>query len=167
MSLAAPEAAGAANLAGKVIRDVARPLDTSEAMPPLLAVANTDSLGEQIQRALPETRVVKSLNTMLADTMVDPSRIPGQHNVFVAGEDADARATVKSLLSGFGWPDEAIIDLGGIRGTRGTETYSRPLHGVSRARHVRLQPRHRAQVTPRHCAVTPSVSWRVVTDAAD
>ncbi|MEU6028842.1 hypothetical protein ABZ825_17800 [Streptomyces tauricus] len=107
MSLAAPEAAGAANLAGKVIRDVARPLDTSEAIPPLLAVANTDSLGEQIQRALPETRVVKSLNTMLADTMVDPSRIPGQHNVFVAGEDADARATVKSLLSGFGWPDEA------------------------------------------------------------
>ncbi|MEV5147554.1 NAD(P)-binding domain-containing protein [Streptomyces sp. NPDC052727] len=131
VSVAALEAAGAANLAGKVILDVALPLDMSEGMPPLLAVANTDSLGEQIQRAFPEARVVKSLNTMLADTMVDPSRIPGQHNVFVAGEDADAKATVKSLLSEFGWPDEAIIDLGGIRGARGTEMYSRLLFTVS------------------------------------
>ncbi|MFC9912881.1 NADPH-dependent F420 reductase [Streptomyces sp. NPDC059862] len=133
VSLAALEAAGSANLAGKVILDVALPLDMSEGMPPLLAVANTDSLGEQIQRAFPEARVVKSLNTMLADTMVDPSRIPGQHNVFVAGDDGDAKATVKSLLNGFGWPDEAIIDLGGIRGARGTEMYARLLFELSAA----------------------------------
>lgn len=131
VSLAALEAAGSANLAGKVILDVALPLDMSEGMPPLLAVANTDSLGEQIQRAHPEARVVKSLNTMLADVMVDPGRIPGHHNVFVAGDDDDAKAMVKALLSGFGWSDEAVVDLGGIRGARGTEMYARLLFEVS------------------------------------
>lgn len=133
VSLAALEAAGAANLAGKVLLDVALSLDLSEGMPPLLAVANTDSLGEQIQRAHPRARVVKSLNTMLADVMVDPARIPGHHNVFVAGDDDDAKATVRSLLSEIGWPDEAIVDLGGIRAARGTEMYARLLFEVSDA----------------------------------
>ncbi|MGW0818031.1 NADPH-dependent F420 reductase [Streptomyces viridiviolaceus] len=130
-SLAAIEAAGAANLAGKVLLDTALPLDLSQGMPPTLTVANTDSLGEQLQRAVPQARVVKSLNTMLADVMVNPAHVPGHHNVFVAGDDADAKEIVTSLLREIGWPDDAILDLGGIRGARATEMYSTLLFTVS------------------------------------
>jgi predicted dinucleotide-binding enzyme len=122
-SLAALEAVGADNLAGKVVADVANPLDFSAGFPPLLSVANTDSLGEQIQRAFPGTRVVKTLNTMNARVMVDPARLSGNHNVFVAGEDASAKETVRGLLRDFGWKDDAILDLGGIRSARGCEMY--------------------------------------------
>ncbi|MET7319632.1 NAD(P)-binding domain-containing protein [Streptomyces sp. NPDC005549] len=132
-SLAALEAVGSANLAGKVLLDAALPLDMSQGMPPLLSVVNTDSLGEQIQRAFPEARVVKSLNTMLADVMVDPGSIPGHHNVFLAGEDTGAKETVTVLLREFGWPQEAILDLGGIRAARATEMYSPLLFAVSAA----------------------------------
>ena len=89
----------------------------------MLSVANTDSLGEQIQRAFPDARVVKTLNTMNAYVMVDPSRVPGRHVVFVAGEDAAAKETVKALLGELGWPVDAIVDLGGIRAARSTEMY--------------------------------------------
>jgi predicted dinucleotide-binding enzyme len=123
VSLAALEAAGADSLAGKVLMDVANTLDFSQGMPPILAVVNTDSLGEQIQRAFPDTRVVKTLNTMNASVMVDPSRVPGDHDVFVAGEDTDAKETVKGLLREFGWKDDNIVELGGIRSARGTEMY--------------------------------------------
>ena len=123
VSLAALEAAGADNLAGKVLIDVANTLDFSQGMPPTLSVVNTDSLGEHIQRAFPDARVVKTLNTMNASVMVDPSRVPGDHDVFVAGEDADAKETVKGLLREFGWKDDNIVDLGGIRSARGTEMY--------------------------------------------
>jgi 8-hydroxy-5-deazaflavin:NADPH oxidoreductase len=133
VSLRALEATGAENLSGKVLLDIAMPLDLSQGMPPTLTVANTDSLAEQIQCAYPEARVVKSLNTMLADTMVDPSRIPGRHNVFVAGEDLDAKKTVTTLLREFGWPDEAIMDLGGIHAARGAEMYGPLLFTVSAA----------------------------------
>jgi predicted dinucleotide-binding enzyme len=122
-SLAALEAVGAANLSRKVIIDVANPLDFSQGRPPILSVCNTDSLGEQIQRAHPEARVVKTLNTMNANVMVDPARVPGRHDVFVAGDDQAAKETVSSLLGEFGWRDEQIIDLGGIRAARGTEMY--------------------------------------------
>ena len=122
-ALAALEAVGAANLAGKVIVDVANPLDFSQGRPPILSVCNTDSLGEQIQRAYPEARVVKTLNTINAYVMVDPARVPGAHSVFVAGDDQTAKATVKGLLGEFGWRDEQIVDLGGIRAARGTEMY--------------------------------------------
>ncbi len=122
-SLQALEAAGAATLTGRVIVDVANPLDFSQGMPPILSVANTDSLGEQIQRAFPEARVVKTLNTMNAHVMVDPGRVPGRHDVFLAGDEAAAKETVKGLLQRFGWPEEAIVDLGGIRAARGTEMY--------------------------------------------
>ena len=122
-SIDALTAAGAANLAGKVLVDIANALDFSQGRPPILAVANTDSLGEQIQRAFPDARVVKTLNTMNAYVMVDPSRVPGRHVVFVAGEDEAAKETVKGLLGEFGWPDDAIVDLGGIRAARGTEMY--------------------------------------------
>ena len=122
-ALPALEAAGTANLSGKVLVDVANPLDFSHGFPPLLSVVNTDSLGEQIQRTFPDTQVVKTLNTMNAYVMIEPSRVPGRHTVFLAGEDAAAKETVKGLLGEFGWPKEAILDLGGIRAARGTEMY--------------------------------------------
>ncbi len=124
-SLAALEAVGAANLAGKVLLDLALPLDLSQGMPPTLLVANDDSLGEQIQRAFPDARVVKTLNTVFTDVMVDPARVPGEHTIFVAGEDPAAKDTVQRLLRDFGWPQTAIVDLGGIRAARGVEMYSR------------------------------------------
>jgi predicted dinucleotide-binding enzyme len=122
-SLAALDAAGATNLAGKVLVDVANPLDFSQGMPPILSPTNTDSLGEQIQRAHPQARVVKTLNTMTATVMVDPARLPDSHEVFVAGDDQAAKETVRDLLRQFGWPDANIRDLGGIRAARGLEMY--------------------------------------------
>jgi predicted dinucleotide-binding enzyme len=122
-SVAMLEAAGAENLAGKVLVDVANPLDYSQGMPPSLFVSNTDSLGEQIQRAFPDLKVVKALNTMNCELMVDPGRLPGEHDVFVCGEDAEAKRQVAELLRSFGWPAERIRDLGGISSARGTEMY--------------------------------------------
>jgi predicted dinucleotide-binding enzyme len=113
--------AGEANLDGKVLVDVANPLDLSSGMPPSLTVANTDSLGEQIQRAFPRARVVKTLSTMTAALMVDPAQLAGgDHHVFVSGDDADAKTQVTSLLTdGFGW--RQVIDLGDITSARGAE----------------------------------------------
>jgi 8-hydroxy-5-deazaflavin:NADPH oxidoreductase len=115
--------AEAENLAGKVLLDVANPLDFSSGMPPTLTVCNTDSLGEQIQGTFPEAHVVKSLNTVNADVMVDPSIVPGSHNIFVAGNDAAAKETVRELLVAFGWPEADILDLGGIEAARGLEMF--------------------------------------------
>jgi predicted dinucleotide-binding enzyme len=122
-SLAAIKAVGVGHLAGKVIVDLALPLDFSQGGPPLLLVANTDSLGEQIQRAVPDARVVKTLNTTFVTVMIEPTRLPGKHNIFLAGDDTSAKETAKGLLREFGWPEEAIIDLGGIRAARGAEMY--------------------------------------------
>jgi predicted dinucleotide-binding enzyme len=122
-SLQALEAAGAEQLAGKVLVDVANPLDVSKGMPPTLTVCNDDSLAEQIQRAFPDVRVVKALNTVTAAVMVAPDRVPGTHTVFVCGDDAGAKAQVGELLRGFGWPAESILDLGGIEAARGPELY--------------------------------------------
>jgi predicted dinucleotide-binding enzyme len=122
-ALAALEAAGAANLAGKVLVDVSNPLDFSRGMPPGLFVAGDDSLGEQIQRAFPDARVVKALNTVNCEVMVDPARVPGSHEVFLAGDDDDAKAQVRGLVRDFGWPEAAIIDLGDIGAARGMEGY--------------------------------------------
>jgi predicted dinucleotide-binding enzyme len=124
-SLAALQAAGEENLAGKVLLDLALPLDLSQGMPPALTIANTDSLGEQIQRTFPDARVVKSLNTVSWQVMIDSSRVPGEHTIFVAGNDLEAKRTVEGLLSGFGWPAGSIIDLGDITGARGAGMYSR------------------------------------------
>jgi predicted dinucleotide-binding enzyme len=119
-SLAALAAAGTGNLAGKIIMDVANPLDFSQGMPPSLNPVNTDSLAEKIQRAFPEAKVVKTLNTMTASVMVDPARVAGgDHSVFVSGDDADAKAAVTELLKGFGHRD--VIDLGDITSARGAE----------------------------------------------
>ncbi|PVZ55985.1 NADPH-dependent F420 reductase [Arthrobacter sp. H-02-3] len=119
-SLAALTAAGSGNLAGKVIMDIANPLDFSQGMPPSLNPVNTDSLGEQIQRSFPGAHVVKTLNTMTASVMVDPARVAGgEHSVFVSGNDADAKAAVTGILKSFGHRD--VIDLGDITSARGAE----------------------------------------------
>jgi predicted dinucleotide-binding enzyme len=115
--------AEAENLTGKVLLDVANPLDFSDGMPPALTVCNTDSLAERIQRTFPETRVVKSLNTVNAAVMVDPAIVPGSHKMFIAGDDAEAKATVSELLLAFGWPAGDLMDLGGIEAARGMEMY--------------------------------------------
>ena len=121
-TLAALEAAGKQNLSGKVLVDIANPLDFSKGMPPTLSVFNDDSLGEQVQRAYPETKVVKALNTINCEVMVDPARIPGDHDVFVSGNDADAKKQVQQILTEwFGW--KRVIDLGDITTARGTESY--------------------------------------------
>jgi predicted dinucleotide-binding enzyme len=122
-SLAVLEAAGAENLDGKVLIDVSNPLDFSKGRPPTLAVCNDDSVGEQIQRAYPGVKVVKALNTVTADVMVDPSLIPGEHSLPIAGNDEGAKAQVSELLQSFGWPAEAIVDLGDIAGARANEMY--------------------------------------------
>jgi predicted dinucleotide-binding enzyme len=122
-SLVVLEAVGAANLAGKVLVDLAVPLDYSQGRPPRLSFANNDSLGEQIQRAFHDARIVKTLNTMHVQVMIHPARVPGRHNVFLAGDDISAKETVKRVLGEFGWPGEAMIDLGGIQAARATEMY--------------------------------------------
>jgi predicted dinucleotide-binding enzyme len=122
-SLEALTLAGADNLAGKVLIDVANPLDSSGGMPPTLAVCNEDSLAEQIQREFPDARVVKTLNTVNASVMVSPGDVPGDHTMFVSGEDEGAKAEVTELLGSFGWPAERVMDLGGIRSARGQEMY--------------------------------------------
>ncbi|MEW1806553.1 NAD(P)-binding domain-containing protein [Pseudarthrobacter sp. NPDC080039] len=118
-SLDVLSAAGAGNLDGKVILDIANPLDFSKGMPPTLFVKDTDSLGEQIQRAFPGARVVKALNTLNADLMARPAQLADPGTVFVSGNDADAKNTVTGLLKDFGHQD--VIDLGDITTARGTE----------------------------------------------
>jgi 8-hydroxy-5-deazaflavin:NADPH oxidoreductase len=122
-SLEALEAAGPENLRGKVLIDVSNPLDFSAGMPPTFLVANTDSLAEQIQRAHPDARVVKALNTVTAAVMVNPGSVAGgDHHAFVSGNDMAAKAEVTRILQEwFGWRD--VIDLGDIGTARGTEMY--------------------------------------------
>jgi predicted dinucleotide-binding enzyme len=119
-SLDALRLAGQANLAGKVLVDVSNALDFSRGMPPLLLVANSDSLGERIQRAFPDARVVKALNTMTALVMVNPGQLAGGgHTVFVCGDDPEAKALVTGMLRELGWQD--VIDLGDLTAARATE----------------------------------------------
>jgi predicted dinucleotide-binding enzyme len=120
-ALEALQAAGAGNLEGKPLLDVSNPLDFSKGMPPRLLYCNDDSLGERIQRAFPGAKVVKTLNTVNAELMVDPARLPGQHEVFVGGNDAPAKAQAVELLRSFGW--KRVIDLGDITSARGTEMW--------------------------------------------
>ncbi|MCB9740935.1 MAG: NAD(P)-binding domain-containing protein [Deltaproteobacteria bacterium] len=111
---------GAENLAGKVLVDIANPLDFSAGFPPTLSVCNHDSLGEQVQRAFPAARVVKTLNTVNATLMVEPQTLAGgAHTMFVCGDDEGAKAAVTAVLQSFGWSD--VLDLGGIGQARGME----------------------------------------------
>jgi predicted dinucleotide-binding enzyme len=112
-------AAGAEHLAGKPLLDIANPLDFSQGFPPSLFVKDTDSLAEQVQRAFPDARVVKALNTLNASLMVEPKRLGESSTVFVSGDDRAAKATVVELLESFGHDD--VIDLGALETARGTE----------------------------------------------
>ncbi|MEP7356543.1 MAG: NAD(P)-binding domain-containing protein [Anaerolineales bacterium] len=114
--------AGEENLRGKVLIDVSNPLDFSNGFPPSLTVCNTDSLAEQLQRAHPTTRVVKSLNTVTAAVMVNPALLAAETDIFVSGEDAEAKAQVTAILRDwFGW--KSVIDLGGISTARAVEAW--------------------------------------------
>ena len=118
-SLDALQQAGAGNLKGKILIDTSNPIDYTGAWS--LTVCNTDSLGEQIQRAFPDTQVVKSLNTMNVNVFVDPEKLLERTDVFVSGNSADAKATVSTILRSFGW--KSIIDLGDITTSRAVEMY--------------------------------------------
>jgi predicted dinucleotide-binding enzyme len=120
-SVDALKMAGGKNLQGKILVDVANPLDFSKGMPPSLSPVNTDSLGELIQRTFPGLKVVKTLNTMNCFLMVNPAALPGDHNVFMCGNDQTAKEKVTELLRAFGWKDTNIIELGDITNARATE----------------------------------------------
>lgn len=123
-SLEALKLADSKNLSGKVLIDVANPLDFSKGMPPSLSICNTNSLGEEIQKNFPETKVVKALNTMWCGLMVNPSLIGGgDHQTFICGNDEGAKQTVKQILQAFGWLEKNILDLGDLSKARGTEMY--------------------------------------------
>ena len=120
-SIEALKLAGENNLASKILLDISNPLDFSKGMPPSLTICNTDSLGELIQRTFPKLKVVKSLNTLTAYLMVNPGLLPEPTNIFLNGNDAEAKSEVKKLLTTFGWNEKDIIDLGDITTARGTE----------------------------------------------
>ncbi len=121
-SLNALMMAGEANLMDKVLVDVSNPLDLSIGFPPSLTIFGTDSLAEQIQRAFPMTRVVKTLNTVTARVMTHPLEVAnGDHYAFISSDDAEAKAQVTALLQSFGWIH--IFDLGDLSTARGTEAY--------------------------------------------
>ena len=113
---------GTDHLAGKVLVDVSNPLDFSQGFPPTLSVKDTDSLAEQIQRAFPDAKVVKALNTVTASVMVDPGSVgDGDTTVFAAGDDAEARQVVVGLLRELGWRD--VVELDGVHNARGLEMW--------------------------------------------
>jgi predicted dinucleotide-binding enzyme len=119
VSLEVLQLAGRENLSGKILVDVANPLDFSNGMPPSLSICNTDSLGETLQRQFPDVKVVKTLNTMNCQLMVNPSTLSEETSIFISGNDEAAKLVVKKLLNDFGWKE--IMDLGDITTARGTE----------------------------------------------
>ncbi len=122
VSLEALGMAGAENLAGKVLVDVSNALEFGDG-PPVIGVAPDDSVGERIQAAFPDARVVKALNTMNASVMVAPGSLGESTNAFVCGNDDPAKAQVIELLETFGWLSGDIVDLGDISAARGAELY--------------------------------------------
>lgn len=124
-SIAALKLAGAANLSGKILIDIANPLDFSKGMPPSLlpGLNNTNSLGEEIQKTFPGAKVVKTLNTMWCGLMVNPGLIGGgEHINYICGNDDGAKAEVKRLLVQIGWKNENLLDIGDISGARASES---------------------------------------------
>lgn len=120
-SLEALRQARAENLKGKILLDLSNPVDYSTELW-TSTVTSAESLGEQIQAAFPELRVVKTLNTMNAYVMVNPTKLSEKSDVFVGGNDIQAKATVVTILRDwFGW--SSVIDLGDIRTSRGVEMY--------------------------------------------
>ncbi len=113
------------DLKGKILIDIANPLDFSKGAPPCLitALSNTHSLGEELQKEFPQVRVVKTLNTMWCGLMVNPAMIGGgDHINYLCGNDSEAKRKVRELLKKFGWKEESLLDLGDITNSRGTES---------------------------------------------
>ncbi len=108
-------------LDGRLVIDTSNALDFSQGFPPSLFVSNTDSLAEQLQRALPEVRLVKMFNTMNNSVMVNPPGLPDDSTIFIAGNDPAARQTAASLAADLGWID--VFDLGDLTAARGLEMY--------------------------------------------
>ena len=111
--------AGRESFAGKVVIDATNPLDFSGGFPPKLSTSGEDSLGERVQRSLPDAKIVKAFNLIGNPYFVDPSFSEGQPTMLIAGNDADAKRTVTDLLADFGWSD--VIDIGGIECSRELE----------------------------------------------
>lgn len=111
--------AGVRNFVGKLVIDVTNPLDFSKGMPPGLFVGTTDSLGERIQRLIPEAKVVKAFNTVPNAQMVDPKFAGGAPMMMIAGNDAAAKTKLAAILREFGWP--GALDIGGIEAARWLE----------------------------------------------
>jgi predicted dinucleotide-binding enzyme len=115
---AAIELAGPEAFAGKVVIDAMNPLDFSQGVPPRLSISGQDSLGERVQRLLPDAKVVKAFNTIGNPYFVDPQLDGDQPTMFIAGDD-DAKRTVGEVLESFGWPP--AVDIGDITGSRELE----------------------------------------------
>ena len=115
--------AGAENLKGKLVIDLTNPLDFSNGMPPSLLkdYSNTFSLGEAVQQTAPDAKVVKTLNTVNCEVMVEPSKSGGQPTMLMSGNDANAKAEATKILNEFGWND--VLDLGDITASRPMEAY--------------------------------------------
>ncbi len=111
--------AGPANFGGKVVIDAMNPLDFSGGFPPKLSISGEDSLGERVQRALPDARVVKAFNTIGNPYFVKPRFSDGEPTMLIAGDDEGAKRTVRDVLGEFGWSD--VVDIGGIEGSRELE----------------------------------------------
>jgi predicted dinucleotide-binding enzyme len=120
-TLEALDMAGIENFNDKIVIDITNPLDLSKGMPPTLFVSNTDSLGEQVQQKLPGARVVKTLNIVNSELMVNPALIPGDPDMLLCGDDGEAKKQVTTLLNDFGW--KQVIDLGGIKSARNMESF--------------------------------------------
>lgn len=125
-SVALLESIGAPALAGKVLLDVAVGFLEDESLSHQVV-----SLGEEIQRAFPETRVVKTLCTIDREVMVAPDSLEGPSTVFLSGEDAEAKRVVSGLLGDLGWPAESLLDLGGIVTARGQEHFALLFVGIA------------------------------------
>ena len=111
--------AGPENFSGKIVIDAMNPLDFSGGFPPKLSITGEDSLGERVQRALPDAKVVKAFNTIGNPYFVDPKFSEGEPTMLIAGDDEGAKRTVGDVLADFGWSD--AVDLGGIEGSRELE----------------------------------------------
>jgi predicted dinucleotide-binding enzyme len=112
-------AAGRENFSDKVVIDAMNPLDFSAGFPPKLSITGEDSLGERVQRALPDAKVVKAFNTIGSPYFVDPKFTEGAPTMLIAGNDESAKRTVRDVLADFGWSD--AVDIGGIEGSRQLE----------------------------------------------
>ncbi|MGY0217522.1 NADPH-dependent F420 reductase [Endozoicomonadaceae bacterium StTr2] len=123
-SQAVLDSIGAELLDGKVIVDVSNYLEFTGPDPlPALKLVNITSLGEELQKAFPKARIVKTLNHVEHSLMVNPGMIEGNHNVFMSGDSEAAKTQVKQLLNSFGWKQEQIIDLGDIVYARAMEMH--------------------------------------------